>query len=173
MFDVEVSACSVINASGAVTLDAAVLPRGGFYLVGYGATDPAPDATGGSQPLTGEGEVELYCGGTRIDAVGWGTAAIMDGGVPDGGGSMIVDGGMEKEGPAGPGEPPLLAPLPSAALTYERRARATSTALSLGPDGSEELDGNGYDTDMNATDFVTQDQRRPQNTRSPPEPWTP
>jgi phosphatidylserine/phosphatidylglycerophosphate/cardiolipin synthase-like enzyme len=52
----------------------------------------------------------------------------------------------------------------------ERKASASSTDVSLGPNGSEQRGGNGWDTNNNATDFVAQSAINPQNSESPEEP---
>lgn len=61
------------------------------------------------------------------------------------------------------------APAGSISVTLERKAQATSTALTLKPDGVEAADGNGYDSNNNAADFVAQGSPTPQNSASPAE----
>jgi phosphatidylserine/phosphatidylglycerophosphate/cardiolipin synthase-like enzyme len=52
----------------------------------------------------------------------------------------------------------------------ERKASATSTAATLGPAGSEEKAGSGWDTNSNANDFLAQTVINPQNSASSKEP---
>lgn len=51
----------------------------------------------------------------------------------------------------------------------ERKASFLATALSMAPGGSEELKGNGFDGNNNASDFIVQSQQMPQNSSSPVE----
>lgn len=54
--------------------------------------------------------------------------------------------------------------------SIERKATTSSTGVTLAAGGTEVTAGNGYDTDDNATNFVEQAVRVPQNTSSPVEP---
>lgn len=62
------------------------------------------------------------------------------------------------------------APANSNIVSFERKANANSTATTLASGGTDELAGNGYDTDNNSTDFVVQTVSNPQNSTSPIEP---
>jgi phosphatidylserine/phosphatidylglycerophosphate/cardiolipin synthase-like enzyme len=62
------------------------------------------------------------------------------------------------------------APAPSNSSSIERKASANATASSMAPGGSDAMAGNGYDTDNNNADFVTQSAIVPQNSASPKEP---
>ncbi len=53
--------------------------------------------------------------------------------------------------------------------SYERKARETSTAATMGSGGADELKGNGWDTNVNSADFVIRTTRQPQNKTSPTE----
>jgi|GEM_PF-1626653 len=55
---------------------------------------------------------------------------------------------------------------PEANASVERKAQSTSTAESMGPSGTDELLGNGEDTQDNASDFVTRTASQPQNKAS-------
>ena len=55
-----------------------------------------------------------------------------------------------------------------APASVERKASAGSTSATMS--GAEATAGNGYDSQNNANDFVTRDQRAPQSTSSTPEP---
>lgn len=63
------------------------------------------------------------------------------------------------------------APAPSNTTSIERKASSTSTATTMGPGGSEELAGNGWDSNNNAMDFLARSPG-PQNSASPQEPPT-
>jgi hypothetical protein len=58
----------------------------------------------------------------------------------------------------------------NASGSLERKANAASTGATLAAAGSDVTAGNGYDTDDNAANFVTQAVRVPQNTSSTAEP---
>ncbi|MCY1044611.1 lamin tail domain-containing protein [Corallococcus sp. bb12-1] len=63
------------------------------------------------------------------------------------------------------GGTPIVGP-PAAAGTYERKAKATSTAATMAVGGEDAALGNGYDTDGNAADFVIRAARQPQGTQN-------
>lgn len=54
--------------------------------------------------------------------------------------------------------------------SLERKAKATSTAVSMEPGGADAAAGNNADSDDNAQDFVVRTGRQPQNRFSPTEP---
>lgn len=58
---------------------------------------------------------------------------------------------------------------PSLNQSLERKASEYSTATTLSVSGVEEHSGNGYDSDNNADDFITQTTPNPQNSSSPTE----
>jgi phosphatidylserine/phosphatidylglycerophosphate/cardiolipin synthase-like enzyme len=101
-------------------------------------------------------------------------------GMADNGNIRIVNaGGQVIDRVAfGSGNDPEGQPAPNHGTTpndnsVERKASATSTAATLGPDGPEERAGNGWDSNNNAMDFVVQiNGRNPQNSSSPSEPPT-
>lgn len=84
------------------------------------------------------------------DAVGYGT------------GAMFGEGAATVAGPWG-------ASSPYSAASLERKANASSTSMTMGTGGSDENAGNGSDTNVNASDFVTRMTRQPQSTMSPTE----
>ena len=130
-----------------------------YFLIqeaqGAGGTKdlPTPDATG-TLALSGtQGKVALSSASSAVtgptdpsvvDFVGYGAASAFEGSGP--------------------------APLLSNTTSAERKASANSTDVTLGPGGSEEKAGNGYDTNNNATDFVVQTNINPQNSASSKEP---
>jgi len=67
--------------------------------------------------------------------------------------------------------PATNAPVPNASSSIERKVKLSSTAASL--TAAEALLGNGYDSNDNSTDFVTQPNENPQTSESPQEPATP
>lgn len=85
---------------------------------------------------------------TRVDAVAWGNRAQLN---------PFVEGSKFGSNPQAGG-------------SIERKANANSTSATMGPGGSDEFAGNGYDSNNNSTDFVLRTVSQPQNTSSPPEP---
>jgi phosphatidylserine/phosphatidylglycerophosphate/cardiolipin synthase-like enzyme len=126
-------------------------PRG-FLLYGGTACEVEPDYPTPVNPGLGNtgGHVRLIdAQSNEIDRVGWLAATGPEGSAI---GEAHPRGG-----------------------SYERKASASSTAASLQPGGAEALDGNGWDSDNNAADFVLQPvgMSGPQNSDSPPEPDEP
>jgi len=124
-----------------------VIPARGFFLAAsanYLGT-VSPDATTrwtvGFNQAGGHVRIE-YLGTSELDRFGWGTAAMPEG--------TVFPNSSD-----GPG-------------SYERKANAASTALSM-ESGADVTAGNGYDTDDNANDFVRRGVADPQNTSSAPE----
>jgi len=124
----------------------------GFLLYGGTACETEPDYPSAVNPGLGNsgGHVRLIDGaGAEVDRVGW-LAAV---------------------GPEG-------SALPTATDrggSYERKASASSTPGSLQPGGAEALEGNGWDANDNASDFVIQPagMSGPQNSSAAPEPDEP
>ena len=147
------SAWQVTNLTGTIQSH-------GFFLIqeaqgsGGSVNLPAPDVTGTLSLSSSSGKVALVnnttalsgsnpAGSSVIDKVGFGSA-----------------NGYEGSGPA---------PAPSNTASIERKANSTSTSASMGTAGVDEFEGNGYDSDDNANDFITR-APQPQNTFSPLEP---
>nr|WP_241758730.1 lamin tail domain-containing protein [Pyxidicoccus parkwaysis] len=78
-----------------------------------------------------------------VDKVGWGAA-------------------NQPEGTAAPAHP-------AAGGSLERKARASSTATSMGAGGADETAGNGWDDNDNSKDIIQRAVRDPQNSASPTE----
>ncbi len=119
-----------------------------FYLFGGGGVSNRDNSTetvilglGNS----GGGVFLRNSSGTTIDLVGWGSASSSN-----------------YEGSA--------AATPSEGISLERKANSSSISATMGIGGSDELQGNGYDTDNNANDFVERTTPQPQNSSSPAEP---
>lgn len=124
----------------------------GYLLFGGTACETEPDYSSAVALGLGNsgGHVRLVDdGGVEIDRIGWLTA-------------------VGPEGTAMPAATPR-------GGSYERKASGTSTPASLQPGGAEVLDGNGWDSNDNAADFVIQPvgMSNPQNSSSPPEPDEP
>jgi len=58
---------------------------------------------------------------------------------------------------------------PAAGSSLERKAYASSTAVSLSVGGADADSGNGLDTNDNGADFVVRPASQPQNAASPAE----
>ncbi|PIU46056.1 MAG: hypothetical protein COS95_00575, partial [Ignavibacteriales bacterium CG07_land_8_20_14_0_80_59_12] len=117
-----------------------------FLLIGDAEMISVPDYPLANFSLTNSGGSIILRDASQqtIDALGWGSPLVKEGN-------------------------PCGSSLPDAS-SLERKASASSTAQTLGPGGSEELNGNGCDTDNNANDFVIQTAVSPQNSASPAEP---
>jgi len=155
---------SATGTSWQKTVLSGLIQPKGFFLIqeakGNGGTQdlPTPDVAGTITLSATGGKVALVMDmlsfvnptdANVVDFVGYGTTANK----------------FEGSGQA---------PTPSSTASIERKASATSTAASLGPGGTEEKAGNGWDSDNNATDFVVQPLAsvNPQNSASPKEPPT-
>jgi len=149
------SSWQVTNLTGSIAAH-------GFFLVGEAAGTggsvslPTPDVPGTLALSSLAGKVALVSSATAlsganptgasiVDKVGYGTTA----------------NGYEGTGPA---------PAPSNSTSIERKANSSSTSTTMGIGGADELAGNGYDSDDNASDFVTRSAPQPQNSASPVEP---
>jgi gliding motility-associated-like protein len=138
---------SATGTSWQVTaLSGSIAPKS-FYLVqeaagASGTTNlPTPDKSGGIAMAAGAGKVLLA-----------NVATAQTGSMPSG--AAIVDFvGFGATANAFEGTGPTA--VPSATVSVERKASATSDAISLGTGGSEEFSGNGYDSDDNSFDFVS------------------
>jgi phosphatidylserine/phosphatidylglycerophosphate/cardiolipin synthase-like enzyme len=149
------------SATGTAWSDRAVLPAGatiaghGFYLLvnqSYIGTVTGDYNSGlwtsGTGMADNGHERIIDASSVEVDMVGWGTAIAPEGGV------AAPNHGTSANN-----------------LSVERKALATSTADSLGLGGAHHLLGNGQDTNVNGSDYVTQTHgREPQNSLSPPEP---
>ena len=83
--------------------------------------------------------------GTTIDLIGWGTA---------------ISGNYEG----------TVAGVRSQGVSLERKANSISTSTTMGIGGTDELEGNGYDSNNNANDFVERTIPQPQSSNDPAEP---
>ena len=123
------------------------IPAKSFYLIqeaagAGGTTDlPTPDQIGTLALSSSSGKVLLA-----------NVLALQTGAKPTG--TQIVD--LVGFGTANGFEGTAAAPITTNSTSIERKASATSTTATLAVGGIEEFEGNGYDTDNNSTDFVTQ-----------------
>ena len=83
--------------------------------------------------------------GTTIDLIGWGSAIAAN-----------YEGSVISVAAQG--------------VSLERKANISSTSATMGIGGADEFEGNGYDSDINANDFVQRTIPQPQNSSSPAEP---
>ena len=125
----------------------AIVPAHRFYLWastddGFNATVSADTAT--AQNIGNNNSIALRFGaedtGIIIDALSWNSA------------SESLKEGTEFD------------PDPGANQSIERKALSTSTSSSMAIGGSDELKGNGFDLNNNATDFILRTVSQPQNT---------
>jgi len=150
---------STANPMSQVTMLSGVIQPKSFFLVqeaqGTGGTRdlPTPDAIGIIAMAQSNGKIALVSNGTLVS--GPGDAAVVD----------FVGYGTAN---AFEGLGAVLAL--SNTTSAERKASDLSTDVTLGPGGSEEKVGNGWDTNNNLNDFVVQLNINPQNSASPKEP---
>ncbi len=127
------------------------LPAHGYYLManaGYTGT-VAPDAPAlwASGFLDTSGAVRVSCSAVALDVFGYGASA-------------------QREGSPAPAVDWATTP----AASYERKARADSTAATMAAGGRDATAGNGQDADDNLADFVVRATREPQSSASAREP---
>ncbi len=148
-------------ATSSTWSDRAILPANtaigphGFFLIanqsyiGSVTPDYQSSAWGSGTGMADNGNIRIIDASSNVvDKVGFGT-----GNDPEGGSDAPNHGTSANNN------------------SVERKALATSTADSLAAGGAHSLLGNGQDTDVNGSDFVTQTHgRNPQNSGSAPEP---
>ncbi|WP_330166782.1 thrombospondin type 3 repeat-containing protein [Corallococcus sp. NCRR] len=143
------------NFTVLATLPAATIKAHGYYLVAatsYSTSAVPADYTWGNTDISGStGNVRLGMADVTVDPTS--LTGVVDT-VGFGNGRTVVEGAAAPA-PAGKGG------------SIERKARATSTAATMGAGGEDELAGNGQDSDNNAADFVPRVARDPQNSSSP------
>lgn len=137
------------NALTTVAQGTVMPPKSYFLFAGptWSGT-PAADAAWGASGLADNGGLRITTAASvAIDRVGFGTGNDPEGAVAPNHGETANDNSVE------------------------RKASASSTASSLASGGTEELAGNGWDSDNNAADFVAQTGgRNPQSSKSGTEP---
>lgn len=129
-----------------------VVPSHGYYLWANNgdATSPfiALADTTTRVYLTSSNSIALRSGnlntGSIVDSLSWNSGSTLGEGTP-------------------------YSPNPGGDESIERKAVATSTAITLGVGGADEFKGNGYDTDNNINDFILKTSPQPQNSSSPTE----
>ena len=142
------------SASGSTFNNKYIFPAGTiiqshkYYLFGGGGVsdrDNSSDVVILGLGNTGGGVFLRNSSGTTIDLLGWGSAV-----------SSNYEGSVATKPPQG--------------TSLERKANSGSTSSTMGSGGADEFEGNGYDSDNNANDFVQRSTPQPQNSNSPAEP---
>jgi len=134
----------------------------GYFLIqeaagtGSPAALPTPDLIGTIAIAATAGKVALVNSSTLLPATASTTAGVVD---YVGFGSTATN--FEGSGPT---------VAPSNSTSIERKTSATSTATTMASGGTEDLKGNGWDSDVNANDFFVPTLVNPQNSSSPVEP---
>ena len=119
-----------------------------YYLFGGGGVsnrDNSSDVVILGLGNSGGGVFLRNSSGTTVDLFGWGSAASSN---------------YESS----------VATKPAQGVSLERKANSSSTSATMGSGGADEFEGNGYDSDNNANDFVERTTPQPQNSGSPAEP---
>jgi phosphatidylserine/phosphatidylglycerophosphate/cardiolipin synthase-like enzyme len=154
------SATGSWSASNITPLTGTIAPHG-FFLIqeaqgtGGSINLPTPDAQGSIAMGASSGKVALVNSTTAI--TGKGDPSVID----------FVGYGAANEFEGSTSGTSVLSNTKSA----ERKASSTSTNTTMESGGSEELAGNGYDSNNNAADFIIRTPQ-PQNSASPTEPKT-
>lgn len=94
---------------------------------------------------TGGGLFLRNSSGTTIDLIGWGSAIASN-----------YEGSVATK--------------PAQGISLERKAFTNSTSSSMAIGGADEFEGNAYDSNNNANDFVQRTTPQPQNSANPAEP---
>ena len=155
-WSIQYASATGTGAWHASPLGGGILPYS-YYLVQFsggtaGIALPAADTTGSTNLSATAGKVALVrstapitganpADTTIVDLVGYGSAD-----------------GYEGTGPA---------PGPGASTSIERKATPQATASGMAPGGADAGNGNGWDSNNNAADFVAQPSPSPQNSGSP------
>ncbi len=119
-----------------------------FYLVGGGGVANRDNSTESQLLGLGNSGGAIFLrnsSGNAIDLVGWGTA---------------VSGNYESSA----------ASVPSENISLERKANNASASVTMGIGGIDEFEGNGFDSNNNANDFVQRTTAQPQSSTSAAEP---
>lgn len=119
------------------------IPAHGFFLwsndAGTFEVDIGADVSNGNN-ISENNSIALFSPNDEIvDQVGWGNGT-----------SQFFEGTIITNGP-------------DSNQSIEKKALSASTAVSMGNGGSDELKGNGYDSDNNSSDFVFRAASQPQN----------
>jgi len=142
------------SASGSTFNNKYIFPAGTiiqshkYYLFGGGGVsnrDNSSDVVILGLGNSGGGVFIRNSSDTIIDLLGWGTAV-----------SSNFEGSVATKPPQG--------------TSLERKANSSSSSTTMGSGGTDEFEGNGYDSDNNANDFVDRTTPQPQNSGSPAEP---
>jgi hypothetical protein len=152
-YKIQYKSSTGVNWSDKTTFTANhVIQPKSYFLFGGTATLPLPDVSSAATLGLGNsgGHVRLLnAASATLDLVGWGAADSPEG---------TACTAHERGG------------------SFERKAFETSTAVSMETGGADALEGNGWDADDNASDFVIHNSlatANPQNSSSPAEPDVP
>ncbi len=124
------------------------IPAHRYFLVGSGGVSNRDNSSASVELGLGNSGGAVFLrnqNGTTVDLLGWGVAS---------------SGNYEGSAPA----------VPAQGVSLERKANSSSTSETMAVGGSDELAGNGYDSDNNSNDFVQRTTPQPQNSTSPAEP---
>ena len=124
------------------------IPSHRYFLVGGGGVATRDNSSASILMGLGNtgGAVFLRNSGqANVDLFGWGSAAAgnYEGGAP----------AVQAQG-----------------ISFERKAKLSSSGATMAVGGVDEFEGNGYDSDNNQNDFVPRTIPQPQNSSSPAEP---
>jgi signal peptidase I len=131
-------------------LNGKTIPAHGYFLwansqSGYATSISADVST--TVNIIENNSIALFNGTTLIDKVGWGNLTDS---TPFSEGTLISQTIGNNE-------------------SYERKASSSSSTATMAPGGSEEVKGNGFDSDNNSADFILRSTSQPQNSLSTPE----
>jgi hypothetical protein len=144
---------------GAGTALSGTIPAYGFYLIVSGTA-----GTGGvALPLSADADISLNLSGSSGRVVLCNDGTLVTAG-SEGSATNLVD--FVGYGTVNSNEGASAAPGASLTASLERKAQASSTAVTLASGGADEILGNGYDSNDNGNDLVSQSAPNPQNTGS-------
>lgn len=138
---------SLVSANLVASMSGTIAPHG-YFLIAYPGSLYAATAdmiySSPSNALTNNHAIELLDNtNARVDLVGMGSALASESATSSN---------------------------PLATQSIERKASSLATSQSMTVGGTDELSGNGYDTDNNSNDFVLRDVPNPQSSTSQIEP---
>ncbi|HVP18080.1 MAG TPA: lamin tail domain-containing protein [Spirochaetia bacterium] len=155
-WSIQYASATGTGAWHASPLGGSILPYS-YYLVQFsggtaGVAIPAADTTGSTNLSATAGKVALVRSTAPITGANPADTTIVD---------LVGYGSADGYEGAGP------APGPGASTSIERKATPQATASGMAPGGADAGNGNGWDSNSNAADFVAQPAPNPQNSGSP------
>lgn len=140
------------TAGSLVLISSGTIPARGYFLWANNQTPQNPFSTTIGADVSNAGNLSENnsialedASDNIIDQVGWGTGT-----------NQFVEGTLINNGS-------------DTNKSMERKAYATSTVVSMSSGGTDEVKGNGFDANNNATDFILRAVSQPQNSSSPTE----